>query len=81
VYNLGNGDGFSVMEVIDAARRVTGHPIPHEVGPRRPGDPPELRADSTKIRRELGWAPEHDLAAIVESAWRWHKKFPRGYTD
>jgi UDP-glucose 4-epimerase len=81
IYNLGNGDGFSVMQVIETARRITGHAIPHEIGPRRPGDPPELRADSTKIRRELGWSPQHDLEAIVASAWRWHRAHPSGYPE
>jgi UDP-glucose 4-epimerase len=81
IYNLGNGEGFSVMEVIATARRVTGHPIPHDVGPRRPGDPAQLTADSTKIRRELGWAPRFALPAIVESAWRWLQAHPGGYAS
>ena len=79
-YNLGNGQGFSVQEVIETAREVTGHPIPAEVTPRRPGDPAILIASSEKIRRELGWEPKHtNLRDIVESAWRWHKAHPHGY--
>jgi UDP-glucose 4-epimerase len=70
IYNLGNGTGFSVQEVVDAAREVTGHPIPVVVGERRPGDPAQLVASSDLIRAELGWAPEHtDLAGIVRDAW------------
>ncbi len=74
IYNLGNGSGFSVREVIDTARRVTGHPIPAEVVPRRPGDPAILIASSEKIGRELGWKPRHTtLDTIVKSAWDWHQ--------
>jgi len=74
IYNLGNGSGFSVREVIDTARRVTGHPIPAEVLPRRPGDPAVLIASYEKIRRELGWKPQHTiLDTIVTSAWEWHQ--------
>jgi UDP-glucose 4-epimerase len=79
-YNLGNGEGFSVMQVLATARTVTGHPIPHEVGPRRPGDPAQLTADSTRIKSELGWTPRFALPAIVESAWHWHRAHPRGYS-
>ena len=80
VYNLGNGRGFSVRQVIESARRVTGHPIPVEEQPRRPGDAARLVADSEKIKRELGWAPEMaDLDDIVGSAWQWHRrKFGHG---
>ena len=79
-YNLGNGTGFSVKQVIDAARRVTGREIAVEAAPRRDGDVARLVADSTKIRRELGWAPRlPDLDRIVESAWRWMVKNPEGY--
>jgi len=82
VYNLGNGQGFSVMEVIEAARAVTGHAIPHVMGERRPGDPAVLTADSRKIRAELGWTPRFpELRAIVDSAWRWHRAHPRGYSE
>jgi len=79
-YNLGSGSGYSVREVVEACRRVTGATIREvEVG-RRAGDPPVLVADSTKARTELGWAPRHDdLATIVGSAWRWHSAHPRGY--
>lgn len=81
-YNLGNGQGFSVLEVIETARRVTGHPIPHVVAPRRAGDPAVLIASSDAIRAELGWAPRYpDLASIVESAWAWHRAHPHGYAD
>jgi UDP-glucose 4-epimerase len=70
IYNLGNGTGFSVQEVVDAAREVTGHPIPVTVGPRRPGDPAQLVAASDLIRDELGWSPKHtDLPGIVRDAW------------
>ncbi|HEX8243240.1 MAG TPA: UDP-glucose 4-epimerase GalE, partial [Longimicrobium sp.] len=81
-YNLGNGRGYSVREVIETARAVTGHAIPAVVGPRRPGDPAVLVAGSDRIRRELGWAPRHaDLRSIIESAWEWHRTHPRGYGD
>jgi UDP-glucose 4-epimerase len=73
-YNLGNGQGFSVRQVIETARKITGHPIPVEIGPRRSGDPAILVADSKKIRRELNWEPQFpELATIIESAWRWHQ--------
>lgn len=81
VYNLGNGTGYSVREVIDAARKVTGHPIPAEESARRPGDPPRLVASSEKIQRELGWEPKFpDLDDIIRSAWNWHQSHPEGYT-
>jgi UDP-glucose 4-epimerase len=80
VYNLGNGRGFSVKEVVEAARDVTGHAIPAEVGARRPGDPAELVAASDRIRQELGWQPQYpELRDIVETAWKWHSKHPNGY--
>ncbi|MGH2625849.1 MAG: UDP-glucose 4-epimerase GalE, partial [Anaerolineales bacterium] len=80
VYNLGNGAGHSVRQVIETARRVTGHPIPARESPRRPGDAPRLVASSEKIRRELGWRPRHhDLEEIVASAWAWHRAHPDGY--
>ncbi|MBA9001175.1 UDP-glucose 4-epimerase GalE [Thermomonospora cellulosilytica] len=69
IYNLGNGNGFSVREVIEVCREVTGHPIPANVGPRRPGDPAVLVASSEKIQSELGWKPEHDLRQMVSDAW------------
>jgi UDP-glucose 4-epimerase len=81
-YNLGNGQGYTVREVIEAARQVTGHSIPAVDGPRRPGDPPELVAGSAKIRRDLGWEPRYpDLRDIVQSAWNWHRAHPTGYGD
>ncbi|MBV9773504.1 MAG: UDP-glucose 4-epimerase GalE [Gemmatimonadetes bacterium] len=81
-YNLGNGRGFSVREVIEAAREVTGHPIPAVLGPRRPGDPAVLVAASDRIRGELGWEPRYtEMRDILESAWRWHQAHPRGYGD
>ena len=79
-YNLGVGEGYTVREVIDTARKVTGHPIPAEVGERRPGDPATLIASSDRIREDLGWEPEHsDLESIIASAWAWHEKHPHGY--
>lgn len=70
VYNLGNGTGFSVQQVVDAVREVTGHPVPVEIGQRRAGDPAQLVASSDRIRADLGWAPRHtDLAGIVRDAW------------
>ena len=80
VFNLGSGQGFSVREVIDVARKVTGHSIPAIEKPPRPGDPPRLIADSAKIRRVLGWKPQFDsLQPIMESAWQWHTAHPHGY--
>jgi UDP-glucose 4-epimerase len=80
--NLGTGKGYSVREVIDACRKVTGHPIPAVHGPRRPGDPPELVADSTLARQTLGWSPKYaTIESIVETAWRWHQGHPKGYGD
>ena len=79
-YNLGIGKGYSVKEVIEAARRVSGREIPIEYGPRRPGDPAVLFADSRKIQRELGWSPQYtEIDAIVASAWKWHSNHPEGY--
>ncbi len=78
--NLGTGRGFSVREVVEACRRVTGHPIPARVGPRRPGDPPALVADPSRARQALGWqARWTDLDRIAASAWRWHAAHPSGY--
>ena len=81
IYNLGCGvDGYSVREVIDTVREVTGKDVPVRLAPRRPGDPPKLVATSEKIKRELGWEPEfQDLRIIIESAWRWMLAHPRGY--
>lgn len=79
-YNLGNGEGYSVRQVIEAAKQVTGRPIPTSVAPRRPGDVARLVADSSKIRRELGWKPgTPDLKGIVRDAWTWHVAHPNGY--
>ncbi len=79
-YNLGNGRGFSVKQVIETAREVTGHPIPAVVGPRRAGDPDILIASSETINHDLGWQPQYpDLRAIIETAWAWHQKHPHGY--
>ncbi len=81
-YNLGSGTGYSVLEVIEAARRVTGHAIPVEYVPRRAGDLPVLVADSTRIKQELGWEPEYDnLELIIQTAWNWHNHHPNGYGD
>jgi len=80
VYNIGSGNGYSVREVIETARVVTGNSIPATESPRRPGDPARLVASSEKIRRELGWEPQHaDLKDILTSAWEWHKSHPKGY--
>ncbi len=80
VYNLGNGLGYSVREVIETARKVTGHPIPVVETSRRPGDAPRLVASSDKIRRELGWQPQvPDLEEIISSAWEWHRNHPHGW--
>jgi UDP-glucose 4-epimerase len=82
VFNLGNGVGFTVKEVIDVARAVTGHPIPAEVSPRRAGDPAQLVASSEKAKSVLGWKPQYDdLSTIISTAWSWHKSHPRGYGE
>ena len=79
-YNLGNGDGVSVRQVVESVSRVTGHPVPHEMGDRRPGDPAQLVASNDRARRELGWAPKlAALDTIVETAWAWHSRHPAGY--
>jgi len=81
-YNLGTGGGSSVREVIAACRKITGRKIDIVEKPRRPGDPPRLIASSEKIKRDLGWRPQFEsLDAIIESAWKWHQKFPHGYGD
>ncbi|MER3459047.1 MAG: UDP-glucose 4-epimerase GalE [Chloroflexota bacterium] len=80
IYNLGNGAGYSVRQVIEVAREVTGHPIPAVEMPRRPGDAPRLVASAEKARRELGWAPRTPaLRDIIASAWAWHRTHPDGY--
>ena len=79
-YNLGNGQGFSVLEVIETAQKITGIDIPYEFAPRRPGDPAVLVASSELARKELGWKSRYDdLETIVSTAWEWHKKHQRGY--
>ncbi len=79
-FNVGNARGYSVMEVLEVARRVTRRPIPAVVTPRRPGDPAVLVASAEKIRRDLGWTPRlSSLESIVETAWAWKQKFPAGY--
>lgn len=80
IFNLGNGIGFTVKEVIDTARKVTGHPIPATVTPRRAGDPAQLIASSEKAKTVLGWNPQHaDLEEIISSAWKWHSTHPHGF--
>jgi len=81
-YNLGNGAGHSVFEVIAAIERVSGRPVPHHIGPRREGDPPVLVASSARIKAETSWRPVHDrLDDIVRTAWDWHVAHPEGYGD
>lgn len=78
--NLGTGNGYSVRQVIDACRQVTGHPIPEVVGERRAGDPPELVADARLAKQLLDWKPQYnDITSIVETAWKWHKNHPTGF--
>ena len=81
-FNLGNEAGTSVLEVIETARQVTGHPIPYTLGARRAGDPPRLVGSSARIREALGWTPKFgDIKTIVETAWKWHQARPKGYDD
>lgn len=81
-YNLGNGRGYSIREVLDMARQITGREINAVAGQRRPGDPATLIADSTKIQQELGWSPEfNQLHQIIETAWQWHQAHPNGYAS
>jgi UDP-glucose 4-epimerase len=82
ILNLGNGSGFSVRQVIEAARRVTGHAIPVNEAPRRPGDPPRLVAGSERVRSELGWTPSKpEIETILADAWAWHQAHPNGYSE
>ncbi len=81
-FNVGNSRGFSILEVIDTAERVTGRKIPRKLGPRRPGDPAVLVASKEKLKRALGWEASHSsLDEIIQSAWAWKQKHPHGYTD
>jgi UDP-glucose 4-epimerase len=81
-YNLGNGDGYSVREVISTCEKVTGKKIPVVEKPRRPGDPPKLVASAEKAIHKLGWKPKFPkLEDIIATAWAWHKKNPKGYAD
>lgn len=80
VYNIGTGNGQSVMEIIEACRKVTGHPIPLEITDRRPGDPPRLVAEPTKLKTQLGWEPQYtNIEDTIATAWAWHKAYPNGY--
>lgn len=80
IYNLGSGNGFTVKEMIEAARKVTGHPIPAKICERRAGDPAKLVADSQKARTELGWEPKlENVEAMISSAWKWHQNHPDGF--
>ena len=82
VFNLGNGVGFTVKEVIETAREVTGHAIPAKEERRRVGDPSTLIASSAKAKEILGWDPKYaDLNTIIKTAWQWHKNHPNGYAD
>jgi len=81
-YNLGNGQGYSNLKVVQAARKITGHPIPSDFGPRRPGDPAILIASAETLKQELGWQPQHsDLETIISDAWRWFQAHPQGYAS
>ena len=82
IYNLGNGNGFSVKEVVDITRKVTGVDIKAELGERRPGDPAILVASSEKAKKELNWKPKYnDLGTIIETAWKWQKENPNGFSE
>ncbi|KGP90237.1 UDP-glucose 4-epimerase [Pontibacillus chungwhensis BH030062] len=82
VFNLGSSQGFSVKEIVDTAREVTGHEIPAKMGPRRAGDPSKLIASSDKANSVLGWVPKRtSIHQIIEDAWRWHQQHPNGYND
>ena len=81
-FNLGSSTGFSNLQIVEAARKVTGHPIPLEIAERRPGDPDTLIASSEKARKVLGWQPKFDnIETIIETAWKWHSSHPNGYDD
>jgi UDP-glucose 4-epimerase len=80
IFNLGSGDGYSVREVIAAAREVTGREITVRDEPRRPGDPPQLVAANARAREELGWTPRRGLKQMIADAWAWHQAHPQGYS-
>jgi len=81
-FNLGSSTGFSNLQIVEAARKVTGHPIPLEIAERRSGDPDTLIASSEKARNVLGWQPKFDnIEIIIETAWKWHFSHPNGYDD
>jgi UDP-glucose 4-epimerase len=81
-YNLGNGEGMSVRQVLDSVGRTTGTPVPHTIGPRRAGDPARLVASSARARRDFNWTPKYAaLDTIVATAWEWHRRHPRGYAS
>lgn len=81
-YNLGNGNGYSVAEVIKTVEEVTGLPVPRSIGPRRPGDPARLIGSSAKVKADWNWNPQYpDLRSIIEHAWAWHSSHPNGYED
>ena len=82
IFNLGNGVGFTVKEVVETARKVTGHPISAKEEPRRAGDPSMLIASSAKAKEVLGWNPQYaDLEKIIDTAWNWHKSHQNGYQN
>ena len=82
IFNLGNGVGFTIKEVVEIARKVIGHPIPAKEEPRRSGDPSMLIASSAKAKEVLGWNPQYaDLETIIGTAWNWHKSHPNGYQN
>jgi UDP-glucose 4-epimerase len=78
-FNVGTGMGFSVLEVLQAAERAAGRPIPHELAPRRPGDVAAVWGDTSKATDELGWTATRTLDDIVQTAWQWHSRHPEGY--
>ena len=81
-FNLESSTGFSNLQIVEAARKVTGHPIPLEIADRRPGDPDTLIASSEKARAILGWQPKFDnIETIIQTAWEWHSSHPDGYND
>jgi UDP-glucose 4-epimerase len=81
-FNVGTTSGYSNLQVVQAAERVTGRKIPHKLSPRRPGDPATLVASNAKLKRVLGWEPKYSsLESIIQSAWDWRNKFPQGYPD